>query len=142
MTRLKGVTRSTNTHSIVEKFPLPVFQSVYAGVLHTKHKRIWNRNCTIEMTAYIPVLDEHLSLFYYPEMSKIRKQIEFRTLDYTHQLTNLRAIICKSGIDNVHTCEFQHISNEYPEILDKGIVFGSLDKQCESLAIQLFFTTS
>ena len=38
----------------------------------------------------------------------------------------------------MHTCEFQHISNEYPEILDKGIVFGSLDKQCASLAIQLF----
>ena len=125
-------------HDIVEKFPLPVLQSVYAGVLHAKHKRIWKRNCSINMTAYIPVLDEHFPLFYYPEMSKIRKQIEFRTLDYTHQLTNLRAIICKSGIDNVHTCEFQRISNKYPEILDKGIVFGSLDKQCASLAIQLF----
>ena len=125
-------------HDIVEKFPLPVLQSVYAGVLHAKHKRIWKRNCTIKMTAYIPVLDEHFPLFYYPEMSKIRKQIEFRTLDYTHQPTNLHAIICKSGIDNVHTCEFQHISNKYPESLDKGIVFGSLDKQCASLAIQLF----
>ena len=125
-------------HDIVEKFPLPVLQSVYTGVLHAKHKRIWKRNCTIDMTAYIPVLDEHFPLFYYPEMSKIRKQIEFRTLDYTHQLTNLRAIICKSGIDNVHTCEFQRISNDYPEILDKGIVFGSLDKQCASLAMQLF----
>ena len=125
-------------HDIVEKFPLPVLQSVYAGVLHAKHKRIWKRNCTINMTAYIPVLDEDFPLFYYPEMSKIWKQIEFRSLDYTHQLTNLHAIICKSGIDNVHTCEFQHISNEYPEILDKGIVFGSLDKQCASFAIQLF----
>ena len=125
-------------HDIVEKFPLPVLQSVYTGVLHAKHKRIWKKNCTINMTAYIPVLDEHFPLFYYPEMSKIRKQIEFRTLDYTHQLTNLHAIICKSGIDNVHTCEFQRISKEYPEILDKGIVFGSLDKQCASLAIQLF----
>ena len=99
-------------HDIVEKFPLPVLQRVYAGLLHAKHKRIWKRNCTIKMTAYIPVLDEHFPLFYYPEMSKIWKQIEFRTLDYTHQLTNLRAIICKSGIDNVHTCEFQRISNE------------------------------
>ena len=125
-------------HDIVEKFPLPVLQSVYAGALHTKHKRIWKRNSTTDMTAYIPVLDEHFPLFYYPDMSKVWNQIEFRTLDYTHQLTNLRAIVCKSGIDNVRKSEFERISNDYPEILDKGIVFGSLDKQCASLAMQLF----
>ena len=125
-------------HDVVEKFPLPVLQSVYAGILHAKHKRIWKRNYTINMTAYIPVLDEHFPLFYYPEMSKIRKQIEFRTLDYTHQLTNLRAIICKSGIDNVHTCEFQCISNEYPEILDKGIVLDHLTNNVHHLQYNYF----
>ena len=34
--------------------------------------------------------------------------------------------------------EFKRICDNYPEILSKGIVYGSLDKQCTSFAIQLF----
>ena len=122
----------------VEKFPLLVLQCAYAGVLHIKHKRHWKVNATIDLTCYIPVVGDYIPLFYYPEVCEERNQIEFRTLDYTHQLTNLRAVVCKSGIENVSNLHFQEISEEHPEILDKGIVFGALDKQCASLALQLF----
>ena len=59
-------------------------------------------------------------------------------MDYTHQLMNLRAVICKRGIENVRDTEFKRICDSYPDVLSKGIVYGSLDKQCTSFAIKLF----
>ena len=90
------------------------------------------------MEAYIPIVGDYVTLFYFPEFSEERQQIEIRTLDYTHQLTNLQGILCKRGLENVKRSEFERIANLYPHILSKGIVKGDLDKQCASLAIELF----
>ena len=57
------------------------------------------------MSAYVPFLKDLVPLFYLPEFLHIRKQHEVRTMDYTHQLTNLRAVICKRGIQNVKDME-------------------------------------
>lgn len=122
----------------VEKFPLLVLQAAYAGLVHVKNKREWHTRKTIKMEAYIPIVKDFVPLFYFPEYSQKRQQIEVRTLDYTHQLTNLRGIICRSGIQNVKKSEFVRISNLFPNILSKGIVQGELDAQCASLAIELF----
>ena len=122
----------------VEKFPLLILQSAYAGVVHIKNKREWNRRKTIDMTAYISVVKDYVPLFYFPEFSQERQQMEIRTLDYTHQLTNLRGVVCRKGLQNVKQSEFVRISNLFPHILSKGIVQGELDAQCASLAIELF----
>ena len=34
--------------------------------------------------------------------------------------------------------EFEWIANLFPHVLSKGIVHGDLDKQCASLAVELF----
>ena len=60
----------------VEKFPLLILQSAYAGVVHIKNKRDWNRRKTIEMSAYIPILKDYVPLFYFPEFSQERQQME------------------------------------------------------------------
>ena len=124
--------------NIVETFPLTVLQSIYASIIHMENKKSWDLRATITMTAYIPVLKDSIPLFYFPEKSTQRQQIEFRTLDYTHQLTNLRSIVCRKGIENVRRNEFVRICNEFPSILSKAIVEGECDKQCASMAIQLF----
>ena len=126
------------TQNIVETFPLLVLQSVYAGVVHVKNKRLWKRKTQLEMSAFVPILNDYVPLFYHPEFSENRNQFEIRTMDYTHQLTNIRAIVCKKGIENVKNTEYKRICDEHPGILSKGIVYGSLDKQCVSFAIQLF----
>ena len=90
------------------------------------------------MSAYIPILKDYVPLFYFPEFSQERQQMEIRTLDYTHQLTNLRGVLCRKGLQNVKHSEFVRISNLFPHILSKGIVQGELDAQCASLAIELF----
>ena len=90
----------------VEKFPLLIIQSAYAGVVHIKNKREWNRRKTINMTAYVPVVKDYIPLFYFPEFSQERQQMEIRTLDYTHQLTNLRGVVCRKKLQNVKRSEF------------------------------------
>ena len=122
----------------VEEFPLLVLQSAYAGLIHIKNRREFGRRKTINMEAYVPIVGDFVPLFYFPEFSQVRQQIEIRTMDYTHQLTNLRAVICKRGIENVKKSEFERIANLFPHVLSKGIVHGDLDKQCASLAIELF----
>ena len=103
-----------------------------------ENKKSGDLGATITMTAYIPVLKESIPLFHFPEKSTQRQQIEFHTLDYTHQLTNLQSIVCREGIENVCRNEFVRICNEFPSILSKAIVEGECDKQCASMAIQLF----
>ena len=71
-------------------------------------------------------------------MCEERNKVEFTTLNYNHQLMNLQAVVCKSGIENVSNFHFQEIIEEHPEILDNGIIFGALHKQCASLPSQLF----
>ena len=122
----------------METFPLTVLQSIYASIIHMENKKSGDLRATITMTAYIPVLKESIPLFHFPEKSTQRQQIEFRTLDYTHQLTNLQSIVCRKGIENVCRNEFVRICNEFPSILSKAIVEGECDKQCASMAIQLF----
>ena len=124
--------------NIVETFPLTVLQSIYASVIHVENTNNWNLRATVTMTAYVPIVKDKIPLFYFPERSTARQQIEFRTLDYTHQLTNLRSIVCRKGIENVRRSEFARICNEFPSILSKAIVEGECDKQCASMAIKLF----
>ncbi|MCG8625032.1 MAG: hypothetical protein MJE68_23910, partial [Proteobacteria bacterium] len=125
-------------HNVVEAFPLIILQSVYAGIVHVKNKREWKSKLNLDMKAFIPVLNDYVPLFYHPEFSYERNQFEIRTMDYTHQLTNLRAIVCRNGVENVRDTEFKRICDDFPKVLSKGIVYGSLDKQCASFAIQLF----
>ena len=124
--------------NIVETFPLIILQSVYAGIVHVKNKRQWKTKLNLEMTAFIPVLNDYVPLFYHPEYAYTRNQFEIRTLDYTHQLTNLRSVLCKNGLQNVSDTEFKRICDKFSNVLSKGIVYGSLDKQCASFAAKLF----
>ena len=128
----------TLAQNVVETFPLIVLQSVYAGVVHVKNKRLWCKKLKKDMTAFVPILKDYVPLFYHPEFSEMRQQYEMRTMDYTHQLTNIRSLVCRKGLENVNDYEFKRICDEYPGILSKGIVYGTLDKQCASFAVQLF----
>ena len=99
---------------------------------------MWNNEATITMSAYVPIVKDCIPLFYYPVFSRSRNQVEFCMLDYTHQLTNICSIFCRRSIENVKSSEFHRICNKHPNVLSKGIVVGELDKQCASMAIQLF----
>ena len=49
--------------NVVESFPLKVLQSVYAGVVHVKNKRLWNQKLKLSMSAFVPILNDWVPLF-------------------------------------------------------------------------------
>ena len=51
--------------NVVETFPLIVLQSVYAGIVHVKNKRLWNQKLKLSMSAYIPNF-KRLGAFFLP----------------------------------------------------------------------------
>ena len=53
---------------------------------------------------------EYMEYFSYPNVSDDRQQIEFRTFDFTHILTNLRTQILTRGLEFCHKTHFEHLS--------------------------------
>ena len=62
--------------NVVETFPLKVLQSVYAGVVHVENKQLWNQKLKLSMSAFVPILNNWVPLFYHPEFSYQRNQQE------------------------------------------------------------------
>ena len=55
--------------------------------------KTWNAKCKIAQYGLVPNDDGTevqtvFPYFWYPEFSESQQQVEFRTLDYTHMLTN------------------------------------------------------
>ena len=90
------------------------------------------------MTGYIPIIDQDMALFSFPEYSYEREALELPTLNYTHMLTNLRSLVCRKGFENVKTSAFVKICEEHPEIVSHSIVIECFDKQNADQALQMF----
>ena len=59
----------------------------------------WQNSATIPMETYINHRKGQFKFFSFPEFLEKRQQLEPRTLDPMHVLTNLRAHACKNGFD-------------------------------------------
>ena len=87
----------------------------------------WAMKSKIQMSVKIPrriagLPDIQFQLFCYPEFSTERKQLEPRTLDYSHILTNIRMHICRHGYDFCKTEHFLKLCSERPDILSHSTV--------------------
>ena len=65
---------------------------------HLEHKS-WEDTSHIALQIYIKHKKDVFELYSFPEYSEEWQQLEPRTLDPTHILTNLRAHACRSGFD-------------------------------------------
>ena len=63
--------------------------------------------------------DEQFELFCYPEFNAVRNQVEPRTLDYSHILTNMRSHISTKRYDFYPKEHFFQLCEECPDILSK-----------------------
>ena len=96
-----------------------------------------------EVMAYIPNNDatevhdvvEHFSI---PEFSIERDQVELKTMDYTHMLTNMRNHILTHGDDFCPKEHFQHIADNRPDILSRALVHDKIDIQNAFFAMKMF----
>ena len=82
---------------------------------------------------------QHIS-FSKPNKSEKRNQVECRTMDPTHILTNLRLQICRHGFEQVKMDAFHRVSNSDHNVLPMSIVIDQQDKQSADLA-KCFFSS-
>ena len=122
---------------IVEKQELLGLKVVYAKAVHLKNTAKWKSKVTVPRTAYIPIIDQGMPLFSFPEYSYEREALEPRTLYYTHMLSNLRSLVCIKGFENVKTSAFVKVCEEHPEIVSRSIVLECIDKQNADHALQI-----
>ena len=69
----------------------------------------------------------------------LRGQVEIRTFDFTHILTNLRAQILTRGLEYCKKEHFKHLSEHRPDILSLSLVFDRIDQQNAFTAMQMFY---
>ena len=79
------------------------------------------------MEVYIDHLNELFKLLCHPEFSVRCNQVEPRTLDPTHMLTNLRTHICKSGFDFFDKESLIRVSEKDKDLLPRPMITEILD---------------
>ena len=117
-----------------KKYPNICLQSSYAYAVHCYYKNKWENYCMTEVMAYIPNNDttevhDVVEYFNIPEFSIERDQVELKTMDYTHMLTNIRNHILTHGYDFCPKEHFQHIADNRPDILSRALVHDKIDIQ-------------
>ena len=103
----------------------------------------WAMKSKIQMSVKIPrkiagLPDIQFQPFCYPEFSGQRKQLEPRTLDFSHVLTNIRMHICRHGYDFCKMEHFLELCSERPDILSHSIVEDRAGPQNVFTAIKFF----
>ena len=79
-----------------------------------------------------------MELFCYPEWSHEQQQLEPRTMDYSHILTNMHNHISKNGYAFCPKEHYEQLVNEQPDILSRSIVIDRIDMQNVFMAKKFF----
>ena len=124
-------------------YPLLPLQVSYVKVTNWVKMMDWAMKSKIQMSVKIPrkiagLPDIQFQLFCYPEFSAERKQLEPRTLDFSHILTNIRMHICRHGYDFCKMEHFLELCSERPDILSHSVVEDRADPQNVFTAIKFF----
>ena len=69
-----------------------LLQIICAKTVLCKERSSWEKQKTILMKAYIPIVKDYVDLFYFPEYSEAHSQLEPRTTGYTHMCNRSWAI--------------------------------------------------
>ena len=117
-------------------FPVEHIQIPLASLLQIELRSKWCENATVPLTCHVPGGD--INFFLYPEFNILHGQVEFRTFDFTHILTNLRTQILTRGLEYCKKEHFKHLSEHRPNILSLSLVFDRIDQQNASTAMWMF----
>ena len=104
---------------------------------------MWYRNARVQMNCKIPNHTDNgqerdMEFFSYPERNLETAELEFRTFDFTHILTNLCTQILTRGFDYCKKEHFEHLSVNRPDILSLALVFDKIDQQNAFTAMRMF----
>ena len=131
-----------------KRYPLLPLQVSYANVTNWVRMTDWEMKSKNELSVKIPrkmvgLPDIQFQLFCYPEFSEESKQLESRTLDFSHVLTDMRMHNSRHGYDFCKMEHFLELCSERPDILSNCNVEDWADPQnvftdikCFSLPVQ------
>ena len=117
-------------------FPVEHIQIPLASLLQIELHSKWCENATVPLTCHVPSGD--INFFSYPEFNILHGQVEFRTFDFTHILTNLQTQILTRGLEYCKKEHFEHLSEHRPDILSLSLVFDRIDQQNAFTAMRMF----
>ena len=124
------------------EFPIQHIQIPLASLCQIENREKWIRSATVPLYSAVPNQSKDgtkiIPFFSYPALSPDRKQIEFRTFDFTHILTNLRTQILTRGFDFCRKEHFEHLSTHKPGLLSLALVFEKTDQQNAFTAMRMF----
>ena len=126
-----------------ESFPIEHIQVPLCTVIQRENHYKWIHKSTVPLFAPIPsesdsrlvTAHEH---FCYPELSEDQQQLEPRTFDFTHILTNMRCQILTRGFDFCQKHHFKELCKDRPDILSIASVFDKIDVQNAFTAMRMF----
>ena len=126
-----------------ESFPIEHIQVPLCTVIQRENHYKWIQKSTVPLFAPIPsesdsrLVTAHEN-FCYPEFSEDRQQLEPRTFDFTHILTNMRCQILTRGFDFCPKHHFEELCKDRPDILSIASVFDKIDMQNAFTAMRMF----
>lgn len=119
-------------------YPKSLLAVPAAKIRHEMEFHLWKLSHGTPLYAQIPNV-AHFEYFCYPEKSACRNDdIECRTFDATHILTNFRSHICRNGFQHVRAQAFKEVCERNNDILSRPVVFDCIDKQNCEIAMQVF----
>ena len=123
-------------------FPKKLIQIPLASLLQIEHRHEWFGRATVPLKCYVPTSTQGkiktIDFFSYPEFCHLRNQLEFRTFDFMHVLTNLHTQILTQGLEYCKREHFEHLSIHKPGLLSLALVFEKTDKQNAFTAMCMF----
>ena len=114
-----------------------------ATVIQRRNISDWYARCTMQLKIPVPQeekrkLPKIVELFSYPEFNSERNQLEPRTFDFTHILTNIRCQILSRGFDYCKKEHFEELCKDKPDILSIALVFDKINMQNAFTAMCMF----
>ena len=127
-------------HKVVCSGEVPklVIACTLARIEHSLKYNEWKLSSTTPLDIFIEHRNENFELFSFPEYSQKRNQLELRTLDPTHILTNLRAHACKKEFEFFDKESLIRVSEINSKLLPRPMITKVLDQQNAELAVRLF----
>ena len=124
-------------------YPVEHLQVPLASLTQIELRKQWYENATTPLFGIVPGNDisaetEHFPYFSYPDFNTERKQLEFKTFDFTHILTNLRTQILTRGLPYCKKEHFKKLCHDHPDILSISLVCEKIDQQNAFTAMRMF----
>ena len=124
-------------------FPVEHVQIPLASLIQIEKRKEWFANSTLPLFGIIPSLAEtheqnYISFFSYPNSSEEHQQVEFKTFDFTHILTNMHTQILTRGLPFCKREHFEQLCHERPDILSISLVCEKIDQQNAFTAMRMF----